>query len=96
MAAGEFGGEVLETVAHLDAVGEFLCAPRPLRLGDAEVEHRHLDVLQHAELGDEVEALEDEAEVLEAVVGKFVVRHARHVHAVEQVAAGRGAGEAEI
>ena len=85
LAAGQLGRQVRQAMLHLHALGKLLRAARPLVWRHPEIEHRHLDVLQHRELRDEVEALEHESEVLQAMVGELVVLHARHVHAVEPV-----------
>ena len=65
-------------------------------VGDAAaaVEHGQLDVFQRGGAGEEVEALEDEPELLVAQVGKLVAVETGDVHAVEQVAARGGPVEA--
>jgi hypothetical protein len=60
---------------------------RSLRRGDAGVDQRQLDVLEHVGARDEVEGLEDEADLLVADVGQRVVVETRDVDAVDQVAA---------
>ena len=58
-----------EAMLHADARGKFLCALAALFRGHAQIEHRHLDVLHHGQLRNQMEALEDEAQVLEPMVG---------------------------
>ena len=59
--------------------------------GDAPpaVEHGQLDVFERGRAGEEIEALEDEAEFLVAEVGELVAVQLGDVHAIEQVASRR-------
>ena len=52
---------------------------------EAAVAQRHVDVVEHVEVGDQVEALEDEADLLVAQRERCVVRQPAHVLAVEPV-----------
>ena len=54
-------------------LGQLHRAPAPLGRRDAQVEHRHFQVLQHRELLDEVEVLEDEPDAAAADLGELVV-----------------------
>src|ERR1039458_114153 len=61
-----------------------LCPPQ------AGVGERQLDVDERACARDEVEALEDEADLAVAQVGEIVLVHLADVHAVDQIATARG------
>ena len=61
----------------------------PLRGGDVVVEQGELDILAHAKLVDEIEALEDEADVALAEVGELGLGQAGDLGAVEDVGAAR-------
>ena len=60
---------------------------RLLALGrvEAAVAQRHVDVVEEVQIGNQVEALEDEAELLVAQARALVVVHAAHVDVVEPV-----------
>ncbi len=59
-----------------------------------QVEHGQLDVLEGGGAGEQVETLEDEADLGIADIGKFIAVEAGDIHAIEQVAAAGGAVEA--
>ena len=60
------------------------------------VKHRQLDVFQRGGAREQVEALEDEADLLVADVGQLVAVERRNVHAVQQIiAAGRAVEAAD-
>lgn len=86
--------------AVISALGEadFFCqfhGPATALLGrNAEVEHRHLEVLEHRELLDEVEVLEDEADSAGANLGKLIVGERRDVLSAEDVVPAGGLIEA--
>ena len=69
-AAGELGGPVPFPVSQPD-VSEQLSSPgRPLPPGQARFGHGQLDVLPRGQDGEEVEALEDEAQAEEPKAGE--------------------------
>ena len=97
LAAGELARLVVETLAESDALqrrgGE---RARVALAAAAVVEQRQLDVLERAGARQEIEALEDEAELLVADGGERVLVEAVDAHAVEQVrAVGRRVEAAE-
>jgi hypothetical protein len=53
----------------------------------AAIAQRHLDVVDDVEVGDQVEGLEDEADLLVAQARALVVAQAAHVHAVKPILA---------
>jgi hypothetical protein len=65
-----------------------------LHLADAGVEQRQLDVVERRRPRQQVEALEDEADLLVPDHRELVLRHAGNVHAVEEVLAARRTIEA--
>ena len=75
--------------AQADAAERVLDAPLALGRVEAAVAQRHVDVVEQVEVGDEVEALEDEADLLVAQARARVVVEAAHIDAVEQVLAAR-------
>ena len=76
--------------AHL---GQGLAGPAAaLGRRDRRIEQRELDVLHRAGAGEEVEALEDEADGSVANPGELVAREPRHVAPGEPVAGPRSAG----
>ena len=84
LAAGELARLVVEAVAEPDALerggGQRARVALPAA---AVVEQRQLDVLQRARARQQVEALEDEAELLVADVGELVLAQPVDAHAVE-------------
>src|SRR5262245_7015975 len=64
-----------------------LDAPPPLGAVKAPVAQRHIEVVEDVELGDEVEALKDETDVLVAQARLLVVAQAAHVDIVEKIVA---------
>ena len=66
LAAGELRRQMVEARREADAADLLLDAPLPLRCAEAAVAQRHVDVVEHVEVGDQVEALEDEADLLVA------------------------------
>src|SRR5882724_623419 len=66
----------------------------PLARRDPAVEQRQLDVLERARAREQIEHLEDEADLRVAHGGQLVARQARHVLGVEPVAPRRRAVEA--
>ena len=63
LTAGELAGQVLRAVRHADALERRIDALLALRGLHAAVGERQLDVLIHGEIADQVEALEDEADL---------------------------------
>ena len=60
---------------------------RSLRV-HAAIAQRHIDVVEHVEIGNQIEALEDEADLVIANARALIVGQAAHVHVVELVGAG--------
>jgi hypothetical protein len=75
LAAGELRRVVLHAVRHADALERLLHPLLALRRGHAAVGERQLDVLVHRQVADEVEGLEDEADL--AVADARPVGHAQ-------------------
>src|SRR4249919_1761634 len=99
LAAGEFGRVVLHARAQADARERIFDARLALGRAHAAITQRHVDVVEQVEVGDQVEALEDEADLLVAQLAARIVRHPAHVLAIEDVLpAGEGfqqAGDVE-
>src|SRR5690606_24217044 len=70
---------VLETIAEPDFLQQFTRARAALFRRDAAEQHRELDILERAQVGEQIEALEDEADAAVADLGQLVARHARDV-----------------
>ena len=84
----------MQALAQPD-IGHGLAGARdPLRLAQAGVDQRQLDVVQRIGARQQVERLEHEADLAVADVGELVVHHRGDVLAGEFVAAGRGRVEA--
>src|SRR5262249_17970535 len=64
LSAGELTGHVIFTMTHLDALESLLDTARPLGARHVTIEERELDVLSHGKISDQVEGLEDEADLL--------------------------------
>ena len=96
LAARELGGEVVHAAARPTSASARMARRwRSARLTPG-VGERQLDVGQRARARDEVEALEDEADLAVAQVGELVLVGAADVEAVEPVdAAGRHVQAAE-
>ena len=94
LPAGQLARLVLKPVLHPDGTRQFDGAAPRLAFGNAFVEHGEGDVLGDGELRDEVEALEDEPQVVEAVGAEGVVVHAGDIDAAQPVFARGGAVEA--
>ena len=90
LSAGELRGEVLHAVAQAHPGEHFLGGAAAFLRGDVAVEERQLHVVKHAERGDEVEALEDEAERAVAEGSELLVLHAAGLLPVNLDAARRG------
>ena len=74
LAARELRGKVVDACAQPDAVERFLGPLPPLRVRHPAIEQRNLHVVEHAEVADQVEHLEDEADLLVAHRGQGAVR----------------------
>ena len=85
--AGELRGNVLHARCEADDF-QRLSDPLALRRVHAAIAQRHVDVVEHVEVGNQVEALEDETDLLVANARALVVRQAADVSAVELVRAG--------
>ena len=82
LATREFGGLMLDAVAEVQIVEQFLGAHLCLLFALASDEGWNADVLQRRELRQELVELEDEAEVLVAEMSKFLVFETGHIDAV--------------
>ena len=87
LAARQLARPVVQAVLEPDEREALDRARAALGGGDALVEQRDLDVLGDRQLGDEVEGLEDEADLLAAHAGELVVAELLDRLAVELVAA---------
>src|SRR5688500_10572246 len=94
LAAGELARPVAEALAEPEHAEQPLGARAPLGGGHAGVHRRHLDVARRARGGDQVVALEHEAEGLAPQPRQLVAAERRHVLAVEEVLAAAGPVEA--
>jgi hypothetical protein len=96
LAAGELVGLVHHAGAEVDGLEDGLGAGDALGGGGAVVDEGQLDVVQRGGAGEQVEGLEDEADLLVADAGEFVVVELADVVAVEPVLAlGRGVEAAD-
>ena len=91
-AAGKLVGAVVEAVAEADG-GEQLDGLDLHLGGDAAGEERDEDVLDRGEVADEVEGLEDEADLVAAIGILLGFGHRREVAALDDDLAGGGAVE---
>src|SRR5258705_12476374 len=90
LATGELAGMVIGAIAEAHRL-EGLDRPGPARRrGQAAVHERQLHVLQRARPGEEIEALEDEADLLVADAGELGGAQPGNVLAVQEVAARGG------
>ena len=94
LAAGELVGLVHHAGAEVDALEHGLGAGDALGGGGAVVDEGQLDVVQRGGAGEQVEGLEDEADLLVADAGELVVVELGDVVAVEPVLALGGRVEA--
>src|SRR6516165_947100 len=88
LPAGELRGHVPGARGEPDQLERAADALAPVGAAQAAVAQRHLHVVIDVEVGDEVEALEDETDALIAQLRTLVVGERPHVPALEQVAAG--------
>ena len=94
LTTGELARAMAEAVAEANHAEHGGGAGDAVALGDALIEVGLAVVLFDGECGDEVEGLEDEADLAAPVSGEFFVGHLRDVAAVEEILAGGGAVEA--
>ena len=94
LAARELVGPVLHPVAQPHPAERLRGLPAPLLRAQAGVDQRQLHVVQRGGAGQQVERLEDEADLLVPDPGERVVAQLRHPVAVEPVLAARRAVEA--
>src|ERR1051325_7443282 len=87
LPARELRRQVVQARGQADHVHRFLDAVLALERGEPAVAQRDVDVVEDVEVGDEVEALEDEADVLIADPRHLPVGEAADVLAVEMVRA---------
>ncbi len=88
LTAGELRRVVAHAVRHADALERLLHALLALAAGHAAIGERQLDVLEHRQVADQVECLEDEADLAVADPGPLDGREPCHLLAGEQVLAG--------
>src|SRR5690242_19039840 len=89
LAARELAGVMVLTLGQPHVGQPLARPPAPLAHGHAAVEQGQLDVLQRARARQQVELLEDEADLGIADPGQLVTAEARHVVAAQPVAAAR-------
>ena len=87
LAAGELGRPVVHAVGEADLLEQQLDPRLALARAVAVEEQRHLDVLEGGDLRQQVEVLEDEADLAVADVGELVDVELRDLLAVEAVGA---------
>jgi hypothetical protein len=78
LAAGELARHMLGAVAQAQALQQGLRAAVAVRGRQAGVDRRHLHIALGRQVGQQVIALEDEAEVLAPQLGQFVRAEAAH------------------
>src|SRR5579884_3762392 len=83
LAAGEFGGPVFGAIGEAHTFEEFQCAFARLARWNFRDQHRQFDVFNGIEHGQEVEVLEDEANVTGAVGGALVIGEVAQVIALD-------------
>jgi hypothetical protein len=92
LAAGEFVGLVVQAVLKSNLGGETRTCFDHVGVFGTAVIHRHGDVLDDAELLNEIVALKDEPEVSVPCGGKVIIIEMRHVLAAEKVVTRKSAG----
>jgi hypothetical protein len=90
LAARQLVRAVVDALAQLDHLQRLAGAGETLFLGDAGVDERQLHVVQRGRARQQVEGLEDEADLAVAHGRQLVVVHLGHHVAVQHVAALRG------
>ncbi len=98
LAAGKLGGAVIHAVAQADLLKDLPGASLRMSGGSSLNQQRHTDVLHAAQGGDEIEGLEDEADVLCTKSSRASTAHAAQVLAKNRDLAGtfitaQGAGD---
>src|SRR6516225_6559972 len=88
LPAGELRGHVPGARGEPDQLERAADALAPVGAAQAAVAQRHFDVVVDVEVGDEVEALKDEADALVAEPRARIIGKRPHILALEQVAAG--------
>ena len=78
---------MLHPVRHADAFQRFGDALLPVRRFHPAIGERQLDVFKHVQVADEIETLEDKADLFIADAGALGVVQARHRLSVERVRA---------
>jgi len=87
LAPGKLGGAVGEAVAHADDLEGLPGLASPLPQREAAVDERQFHVLLGRRPGEEVEGLEDEADLAVPDGGEFVAGEGRDVTAFDEVGA---------
>ena len=88
LTAGELRREMSHTVAQADLLQHGLGQLAALRGRDLAIEQGKLHVVQHVQGIDQVEALEDETQLLVTESGQLLVAHAYRVYSVDLDRAG--------
>ena len=83
LPAGELRGEVVHAGGEAHALEGGEGQPPALGAGEAPVDERQLHVVEHAQVVDQVEGLEDEADLLVAQAGEVLVLVGHDGRAVE-------------
>lgn len=89
LAARHLAGPAVALVGQADELEQLQRPALPLGAGCAGVDERQLDVLEQVEAGQEVEGLEDEADVDVARLGALAFVEAGYVSPAEEVVAAR-------
>src|SRR4029078_3627339 len=84
LAAGELRRKVMDARGQPDAIERFQRELLPLLRGHLPVQQRNLDVVEHRQIGDEMKALEDEAELLVAHLRELAIAVAVDVLSFER------------
>ena len=88
LAARQLRGQMVQARRQPHAADVLLDPPLALGRREAAIAQRDVDVVEDVEVGDQVEALEDEADLLVADARLLAVREPRDVDAVELVGSG--------
>ena len=84
LAARQFRRIVLHARSQADARQRFVDALLALGAVEAAIAQRNVDVVGDVQIGNQIEALEDETDLLVAQLRTRVVVHAFHVDAIEE------------
>ena len=87
LASGKLIGFVLDAVAQLNQAQRFLRTYQSLLDGCSAVDQGQFDVVKGGRARQEIESLEDEADLLVANIGQFVIRKLADQPSVQPVLA---------